>query len=94
MSVSYRVRKDGGESGPYSQEQVLAMLDRGTVSSSDLVCFARRCRWLGRDHWFPVEWLRYPPSLRDIRIPRSTLVVWACIAALLLVLVVIRILQK
>ena len=94
MSANYLVKRNGVESGPYSQEEALSLLDAGSISSSDLVCFARRWRRLGRDHWFPVEWLRHPPSLRDIRIPRSTAIVWACLAAVLLALVIIRVLQK
>ena len=94
MSARYLVKRNGIESGPYSQEEVVALFDGGDLSSSDLVCFARKWRWLGRDRWFPVEWLRHPPSLRDIRIPRSTAIIWACIAAVLIGLVIIRVLQK
>jgi hypothetical protein len=94
MSATYLVKRNGVESGPYNQEHVLTLLDGGHLSPSDMVCFARKWRWLGRDHWFPVEWLSHPPSLRDIRIPRSTAIIWACIAAVLLALVIIRVLQK
>jgi hypothetical protein len=94
MSATYLVKRNGVESGPHSHEEVLMLLDNGSLSPCDLVCFARKWHWLGRDHWFPVEWLRHPPSLRDIRIPRSTAIVWACAAAMLLALVIIRVLQK
>jgi hypothetical protein len=94
MSAKYLVKRNGVESGPYSHEQVLALVDGGDLFSTDCVCFARKWRWLGRDHWFPIEWLRHPPRLRDCQIPRSTAIVWACIAALGLALVVIYMLQK
>ena len=94
MSAKYLIKRNGVESGPHSQEEVLTQLDSGSLSPSDTVCFARRWRWLGPDHWFPVEWLRRPPSLREIRIPRSTAIVWACIAAVLLALIIIRVLHR
>ncbi len=97
MSTRYLVKKNGAESGPYSQEQVLTLVDNGSLSSSDFACFARKWRWLGQDHWFPVEWLRHPPSAREIRIPRSTvprLVISVCILLAVVCILVIRLLRK
>ena len=94
MSARYLIKRNGVESGPHSQEELLVLLENGSLSPSDTVCFARRWRWLGRDQWFPVGWLRHPPSLRDIKIPRSTAIVWASIAAVLLALVIIRVLHR
>ena len=94
MSATYLVERNGAESGPYSHKEVLALLERGCLSPSDMICFARKWRWLGRDRWFPVEWLRHPPTWRDIRIPRSTVLSWACIVGVLLALVLVRVLQK
>ena len=94
MSAKYLIKSNGAVSGPHSQEEVLTLLDGGRLSGSDLTCFARKWRWLGRETWFPVDWLRHPPSPRDMRIPRSTAIIWACIAAVLLALVIVRILQK
>ena len=90
----YLVKKSGVESGPYSKEQILSQLEKGALSSSDLVCFARRWRWLGHDTWFPVEWLRHPPRASDIRIPLSTGLLWAFIWCLFLALLIIFRLRK
>ena len=63
MSARSLVKRNGIESGPYSQEEVVTFFNGGGLSPSNLVCFARKWRWLGRDRWFPVKWLRHPRSL-------------------------------
>lgn len=88
MSARYFIKRAGVESGPYSHEELLSLLDSGSLSPGDVACFARKWRWLGGDQCFPLEWLHHPPGLKDIRIPRSTAVVWACSAVVLLVLLV------
>jgi hypothetical protein len=94
MRAKFLVKKNGVESGPFSEQEFLAMLDTGKLSPSDLICFARRWRWLAQDVWFPAEWLRRPLGIRDIRIPRSTAIVWACIGVGIMGLIMIRLLQK
>lgn len=91
-------RNDGIESGPFSADQLKATLDSGELSPGTRIRSERWKRWwLPSDAgWFPLQVLfGLPPfHLRDIRIPRSSLIRFTLIAAGLLALVVLRMLTK
>ena|SRR6266481_4943066 len=97
MAAQFTIkRNDGVESGPFTREQLRAMLDSGELSAGTPTRSERwKWWWTPSDMgWFPLQVLLGPIHLRDIRVPRSTLVWWTLIAAGLFALVALRILMK
>ena len=92
MAAQFMIKTNGVETGPFSAKQLKALSDSGKLAPGACFCLEQMHRWwIPTDlKWIPVVLVLRRPRLRDIKIPRSTAIVWACIAAFFLVLVIIR----
>jgi hypothetical protein len=96
MARQFIIKRNGeAESGPFTKEQLKAMLDSGELSPGTPTRRVIPKRWwipagLG---WLPVE-MRVCGILSGFRIPLGTLLVWAFIGAAALGLLVLKIYLK
>jgi hypothetical protein len=99
MDTRFIIKVNGVESGPFTAEQLKALVVSGELSPTTPIRSERlHRRWLPTDFaWFPVRFLCAPISLSDIRIPRSSvphLVIYGSLLLAALCMAVLRMLHK
>ena len=94
MARQFIIKRNGeAESGPFTKEQLKAMLDSGELSPGTPTRRAIMKRWWIPAGWLPVE-MRVGGILSGLRIPLGTLLVWAFIGAAALGLVLLKMYLK
>ena len=83
------IKQNGEESGPYSWEQVNALIDNGELSPSDLIRVERKkAFWIPQDkHWLPLRFLPSVPGNSAPVMSRSELFISAVALVIILLYV-------